>query len=388
MDIIRDEYIAIGRIETGMPMRIYSQCGTYFQLENYQGFCKRKSGVQVKKMIDTDFMKKTFDKYATLMKNRPLKSQIKICFERGYKLITADYNLHFRNDIERYSINFAVWSENNNRYDRGFGSTNNPAGINNLEEEFERLYKSAEDECRQKQLESGFYNIILDPEAAGLLAHEIVGHCMEADIWESNEEVRNFFSLNKKISNSNVSIYDDPTFPFAFGSYEYDDEGVKAKKVALITNGIVNDFMTSIATAHIQSAQSNGHARALTYKHQPIVRMSNTYFSPGKTPTDQLFSEMSNGLYLCGAGESRGGVSFSMKFPVCYIIENGKIQCRVSSAKLYGKIDQVLGNIVDVANDFQILGGGDGGCGKFGQWPMAVSAGGSHIRIDSAFIMG
>ena len=118
-------------------------------------------------------------------------------------------------DIERYSINFAVWSENDNRYDRGFGSTNNPTRISNLEKEFERLYKSAEEERRQEQLKSGFYNIILDPEATGLLAHEIVGHCMEADIWESNKEVRNLFSPNKKISNPDVSIYDDPDYPSA-----------------------------------------------------------------------------------------------------------------------------------------------------------------------------
>lgn len=388
MDIIRDEYIAIGRIETGMPMRVYSQCGTHFKSENYQCFSKRQSCVHIQKLIDTDFIQKTFDKYTNLMKNRPLKTEIKICLERGYKFITTDCNSSVRSDINKYSVNFAVWSENNNRYDRGFGSTNNPNGINNLEAEFESLYKSAEDENGQEQLKSGFYNIILNPEATGLLAHEVVGHCMEADIWASNEEVRNLFSLNKKVSIADVSIYDDPNYPYAFGSYDYDDEGVKSKKVALVSNGIVNELMTSIATAHMQSEQSNGHARALTYKHQPIVRMSNTYFSPSKTPTEQLFSEMNNGLYLCGAGESRGGIKFSMKFPVCYAIKNGKIRCRVSSAKLYGKLDQVLGNIVDVANDFQIFGGGDGGCGKFGQWPMAVSAGGPHIRINSAFVMG
>ena len=388
MDIIRDEYIAIGRIETGMPLRVYTQCGTHFSIGNYQSFHKKKSCVHIQKLIDTDLMQKMFEKYTHLMKNRPLRTEVKVCFERGYKLIRVNNAPPVRNDIERYSINFAVWSENDNRYDRGFGSTNNPTRISNLEKEFERLYKSAEEERRQEQLKSGFYNIILDPEATGLLAHEIVGHCMEADIWESNKEVRNLFSPNKKISNPDVSIYDDPDYPSAFGSYTYDDEGIKAKKVALISNGIVNDCMTSIATAHTQSAQSNGHARAITYKHQPIVRMSNTYFISGQTPVEQLFADMDNGLYLCGAGESRGGVSFTVKFPVCYAIENGKIRCRVSNAKLFGKIDQVLGNIIDVANDFKILGGGDGGCGKFDQWPMAVSAGGPHIRINSAFIMG
>lgn len=387
MDIIRDEFIAIGRLETDMPMRIYTQCGTYMDTKKYQGYFKRDPSECIQKLIDIEFMQKIFSKYTCLMKDKLLKTEVKICFEKGYKVIKADNNLPIRINVERYSVNFAVWSVNGNRYDRGFGNTGNPEGIRNLEDEFECLYKLAEEESNQEQLKSGFYDIIFDSEATGLLAHEIVGHCMEADIWESNDEIKKLFAVNRRVASPQVSIYDDPNYPYGFGSYQYDDEGVKAKKVTLISNGVVSEYMTSIATANAQSTQSNGHARATTYKYRPIVRMSNTYFLPKQTSVQQLFSSMDKGLYLCGAGESRGGVNFAIRFPVCYAVCNGKVQCRVSNARLLGKLELVLANIVDVAEDFKIYGGGDGGCGKFGQWPIAVSAGGPHIRVNRMFVL-
>lgn len=160
---------------------------------------------------------------------------------------------------------------------------------------------------------------------------------------------------------------------------------MSARKVSLILDGVVHELMTSIDTA---TTKSNGHARAITYKAPPIVRMSNTYFAPGKSSVEKLFTEMGKGIYLCGAGESRGGINFSVKFPVCYVVEHGNTKKRVSGTVLLGNLKNVLENIVDVASDFRIYGGGEGGCGKFGQWPMPVSAGGPHIRINNMFLMG
>lgn len=289
-------------------------------------------------------------------------------------------------NIRRYSINFAVWSLNNVRYDRGFGFTKSPSSLNFLEDEFETLYKTALDESMQIQSNTGFYNVILDPEATGLFVHEIVGHCMESDIVLQNQNVENIFKTNRIIASPIVTIEDNPTIPMAFGSYEYDDEGIKARNVQLISNGRVNEYMNSLKTASRFNCSSNGHSRSVSYKFEPIVRMSNTYMKAGTTNVKDLFDSIDYGIYLKGASNSKGGLNFNITYPECYLIKNGKVTQRIGSVRMFGNVEQTLGNIEYVANDFKLLGGGEGGCGKMGQWPLPVSSGGPHIKIKNVFI--
>ncbi|MFH0906495.1 MAG: TldD/PmbA family protein [archaeon] len=227
-------------------------------------------------------------------------------------------------------------------------------------------------------------DILIDPEIAGLLAHEAIGHAAEADAVINNSSV---LKLNEKLSaNKEVSIIDDPTIK-EFGYFKYDDEGIKAKPKTIVKKGIVNTFMTDLESSFKLKLNATGSSRAEDYSVMPIVRMSNTYFEKGTIKLEEILQNFS-GLFLTGfaGGETDPAVGtfmFGIKQAIEY--KNGKIINRYKQASISGNINNYLNKISQVSNklgEFDI-----GFCGKGGQRAF-VSGGGPHLKITNATVGG
>ena len=92
----------------------------------------------------------------------------------------------------------------------------------------------------------------------------------------------------KKIASDNVTVVDDPTMQERFGSYRFDDEGVKSKKTNVIEKGMLKNLLHTRETASRMDVPFTGNGRAQSYGHRPIVRMSNTYFKQGDTSKGEI----------------------------------------------------------------------------------------------------
>jgi TldD protein len=120
---------------------------------------------------------------------------------------------------------------------------------------------------------------ILSPEAAGVFFHEIFGHRIEGHRLKSETDSHTFKNkLGKKVLPEFIDIVFDPTISVfngkdLFGSYVYDDEGVKASRVEVVSKGILNNFLMS-RTPVKNIINSNGHGRAQAGSH-PVSRQSN-----------------------------------------------------------------------------------------------------------------
>ena len=126
---------------------------------------------------------------------------------------------------------------------------------------------------------------LLMEEAAGVFFHETVGHRLEGERQNDEKEGRTFKGqVGKRVLPDFLSIIDDPTARTAKmpsgtislnGFYTYDDEGVRARAVTLIENGILRDFIMS-RTPIVGSLHSNGHGRA-EGSADPMGRMGNLF---------------------------------------------------------------------------------------------------------------
>jgi predicted Zn-dependent protease len=107
---------------------------------------------------------------------------------------------------------------------------------------------------------------ILSGRAAGVFFHEIFGHRVEGQRQKDESEGQTFTkSIGKPVLPDFLSVVFDPT-RHSFdgtdlsGSYSYDDEGVKARPVTVVDNGILKTFLMS--RMPIQGFDhSNGHGR-------------------------------------------------------------------------------------------------------------------------------
>jgi predicted Zn-dependent protease len=120
---------------------------------------------------------------------------------------------------------------------------------------------------------------ILSGRAAGVFFHEIFGHRIEGQRQRDITEGQTFStSLGKPVLPPFLSVTFDPT-RHALGSidlngwYDFDDEGVPARRVPVIEQGILKTFLMSrMPLAGI--GHSNGHGRAQPGM-EPISRQSN-----------------------------------------------------------------------------------------------------------------
>ena len=233
-----------------------------------------------------------------------------------------------------------------------------------------------------KKSKKGRFSVVLDPEMTGVLSHEAVGHACEADSVADGESILKN-KKGKRIANELVSIVDDPNEK-DFGSYLFDDEGVRAKRTTLVEKGILKGFLNSRESAFELSEELNGHARAETFSEVPSVRMSNTYFQKGKSKLEEVF-DIKEGIYLKGM---KGGSvdivtgGFMFKAEEAYQIRKGELEELMEDTTITGNVLQTLLKVKKVANDF---GTSPGICGKFGQH-VPVSDGGPHIQIENMTI--
>jgi TldD protein len=255
---------------------------------------------------------------------------------------------------------------------------------------FGRLDLSVADEAKEKALRllgaaappKGRFTVVMDPEMTGVFSHEAVGHACEADSVLDRESVL-ADKRGRRIGNRLVSIADDPGAD-DFGSYAYDDEGMKAQRAVLVEKGVLRGFLNSMETAKALGLKPNGHARAEAYDAVPVVRMSNTYFQKGESSSADVF-DVREGIYLKGM---RGGSvdpfsgGFMFKAEEAYVISNGGKGQLLRDTAISGNILQTMLDVECVGRDF---GGSPGMCGKSGQ-SVPVSDGGPHIRVRNVAI--
>lgn len=249
------------------------------------------------------------------------------------------------------------------------------------------LAKRAVELLRAPQLGGGVYTVVLDPVLAGVFTHEAFGHLSEADFVYENDRMRDIMTLGKTFGRSDLNIVDGGAVPGLRGSYQYDDEGTAATRTDLIREGKLTGRLHSRETAAKMNEAPTGNARAINYRHPPIVRMTNTFIEPQGTTFADIIADIKEGVY---AKNWYGGTTsmemFTFSAGEAYMIRNGKIAELLRPVTLSGNVFDTLQNIDAIGDDLEMNEGG--GCGKGGQSPLPVSNGSPHIRIVNCLVGG
>ena len=239
---------------------------------------------------------------------------------------------------------------------------------------------------KAKWVEAGTMPVVISSKAGGTIIHEAVGHGLEGDLVYNGLSVFKD-KIGEKVASELVTIVDDATLPGARGSFKYDDEGTPSQETVLIENGILKNYMTDLDYSKKLKLNPTGNGRRESYRHLPIVRMTNTYMKRGKSNPDEIISSVDKGVLVTkmGGGEVNT-VTGDFVFEVMegYEIKNGKVGEQVRGAILTGNGPEVLNRIDMVGND---LGFAIGTCGKDGQG-VPVTDGMPTSRISSLVVGG
>lgn len=289
------------------------------------------------------------------------------------------------------TVLLAAVARRNGDVQQAFESVGEAAGYElalGLEGKAEEVARRAVDLLSAKPVKGGRYTVVLDQELAGVFIHEAFGHICEADFLLRNEPMRRVMQLGRRFGVEALNVVEEGYLPGRRGNAPYDDEGVRRRKVYLIKEGVLSGLMHSRATAAKTGMEPTGNARAVSWEHEPIVRMRNTYIEPGEASFEELISGIAHGVYAKGAfGGQTELEQFTFSAAYAYEIRGGELGGMLRDVVLTGNVFDTLRNIEAIGNDFQLKGGA-GGCGKGGQAPLPVTDGAPHVRIRDVIIGG
>jgi len=120
---------------------------------------------------------------------------------------------------------------------------------------------------------------ILSGRASGVFFHEIFGHRVEGQRQKNSDDAQTFKGkIGEQVLAKDFSVYFDPTVrrignTDLEGYYTYDNQGVKARRVNVVENGVLKTFLMS-RTPVQGIAHSNGHGRGMVGL-PPVARQSN-----------------------------------------------------------------------------------------------------------------
>ena len=128
---------------------------------------------------------------------------------------------------------------------------------------------------------------LLEPEAAGVLFHEAVGHRLEGERMEDDQDGQTYRGqIGRMILPPFLTVVDDPTLPAVGGTalngtYAFDEQGVPAQRTVLVQDGKLERYLLSRKPVK-PFDHSNGHGRAQGTRH-PMARMSNLVVESRRT---------------------------------------------------------------------------------------------------------
>lgn len=137
---------------------------------------------------------------------------------------------------------------------------------------------------------------ILSGRAAGVFFHEIFGHRIEGHRQKDESEGQTFTKrVGKEVLPDFLSVYFDPTLKHyadedLYGWYDFDDEGVKARRVPVVDKGILKTFLMSRSPI-AGFPESNGHGRRQVGA-EIVSRQSNLVVESSKKVPQQELRKM------------------------------------------------------------------------------------------------
>ncbi|MGD6851924.1 MAG: TldD/PmbA family protein [Candidatus Bathyarchaeia archaeon] len=219
--------------------------------------------------------------------------------------------------------------------------------------------KMALSALKPKPVESKPTKVILTQFALqDLFAYTLMG-AVKADSVQRNQSPFKG-KIGQQVTSENLTIYDDGLYPTGLRTSIFDGEGVPHQKTPVIEKGILKNYLYDNYAAKKDGAESTGNASRAGYLSTPGIDTTNFHIIPGNKTSEQMLSEVGDGLiiyYLQGAHSSNPvSGEFSVVATPCWKIKDGEIAHSCRGVMLAGNIFELLKNITVVGGNERQMG--------------------------------
>ncbi len=221
----------------------------------------------------------------------------------------------------------------------------------NVEEMAKTVARKTISRLKSRKIDSCRSPCILERSVAA----EMLGIAVTALFADSVYKEKSPFAkkLGEEIYSPKLTIVDDATLVSGFSSVPCDAEGVPAKKVEIIKNGVLSSFLADTYYAKKIKSPATGSSVRSSVMMTPRIGVNNLFMEKGDK---DLKREMNRGVFITEvmglhtANQITGDFSIGAEG---FWIENGEEMFGVKGITIAGNVHQLLKRVVGVGNDIK-----------------------------------
>lgn len=225
--------------------------------------------------------------------------------------------------------------------------------------EEERLRRFVQNHQLSKQryrVKTGKMDILFNPPAIWPLLYRVYAAANGSAVLRGISPLKD--RLGEELFSPLITIADDPTYAWGFGSCPFDDEGSVASCTPIIEQGVLKNYLFDLDNA-VQfgtASTGNGFRKNMFDKGVDVkagVYPSNLVLRPGTHSFDEMVRSIKHGLIVNQVmGGHTGNVvagEFGLNIGSGFLVEDGEIKGKVVDA-------MVSGNIYDLFKQVSMVG--------------------------------
>ncbi|MFW5928490.1 MAG: metallopeptidase TldD-related protein, partial [Thermoplasmatota archaeon] len=195
--------------------------------------------------------------------------------------------------------------------------------------------------------------VIISPDAVSQVMHFSLIPSFNG---ENVRKGKSFYEgrLGEKVAHYDFNLVDDPTLDWGIGSGEFDDEGVSSRKVDLISDGTLKNFLYDLKEASKSETESTGNGMRAGFKSPPQIMHRNLVVRGEDKSVESLYPD--KGIYVDGVMGAHTANSASGDFSVVanpvWLIDDGEKQGRIDGVMISGNFADLIESI-ELADDYK-----------------------------------
>lgn len=196
---------------------------------------------------------------------------------------------------------------------------------------------------------TGSYPVLFDERVSASLIGHLLGAINGSAIVRGSSWLRD--DLGAQVLPATMDLIENPHRPRIGGSRPFDAEGLPTVQKSLVAGGVLQGWVTDLATARRLDTPSSANARRGTGA-PPSPGVTNVTLTPGNHTRDELIADMGTGLLvtsLIGSTINPNNGDYS-RGAAGFWVENGQIVRPVNECTIAGNLRDMLRTMV-AAND-------------------------------------
>lgn len=199
--------------------------------------------------------------------------------------------------------------------------------------------------------------VLLDP----LVACEILEVLVASFQGDAVFKHRSYLSgrLGQRVYSELLQVEDDGLLPEGAASCPFDGEGLPGRRLPLVTDGVVANFLLDRVYAPKLGLPANASTVRRGLQRPPFLSYTNLRIAPGLVSDEALLREIGKGLWVTetigmhAANPVTGDFSIGVQG---FLIEGGERRVPVKKLALAGNLHQMMAELRAVGSNFRVSG--------------------------------